>query len=199
MYIGNARPSRLGVLVELSPNPKAGFSASIPYIAGAAVGLVGQSVIPGESTGAKVAKTVLLLGGLTSAGLALYQIAKPVGAPESKAGYDLKDLFVTSEPGWRLFGTPRIDLKITNKSDKAKDLVIRAGQYEDKISDQTREVELAPVSMALGPGETKAHEFFLSVPAFWTSARIVSFNILDAKTNELVATYDARFPARFEI
>lgn len=201
MYLSAAnKKSRgdLGILVQHRQTPATGLVGSIPYVAGTAALLVGQGALPKDANWSKVVRTGMLLGGLVTGGLALYQILKPGIKPEADLGFDAKDFFITSEPGWRALGTPRIDLTIQNKKKEPVDLIVKAGQYLDKVSDLTREVTLAPVSMEIPAGGKKTHEFFLTLPPFWTSARILSFQIIDPRNNQVIAEYDARYPQRFE-
>jgi len=201
MYLSAVKkksPRDLGVLVEHRQTPGTGLTGSIPYMGATAALVIGQGALPADAQWSKVVRTGMLLGGLVTGGMALYQILKPGVKPEAELGFDAQEFFITSEPGWKLLGTPRIDLTIQNKKKEPVSLIVKAGQYLEKVSELTREVTLAPVALEIPGGEKKTHEFFLAVPPFWTSSRILSFQIINSKNNQVIAEYDARFPQRFE-
>jgi hypothetical protein len=157
--------------------------------------IVGSALIPQKFKWAPYLRLAGIVAGASLAiGGAAYAFKKPdegavPGAPNL---FTAPELVLAAEQGWKIFGTPRIDLTVTNRTGSPLLLTVTAQDYIGSDITQSRlEMTWNPETLSV-PANGSAEKSFYFITDKIKSApgpRTVVFVIQDAQTGRQMAIW----------
>jgi len=176
---------------------------AIGAAAAGAIVIFGSAMLPSDLKGSSYYKLAgIVLGAGIALGGAAYAFepkttaalkpADPGVVPGAKNLYVAPNIVVAADQGWKIFGTPRVDLSVTNRTALPLTLAVHAFDYIGLVpSPNLLEMTWNPETLVVaGNGsETKSFYFVTDKIKSAPGPRTVVFRIIDMSTGTELLTW----------
>ena len=195
-------PPLEGLGIDLTPQSIKDQLASAGMVAenvGSALGasaaglviIIGSSFIPKEFKWAPYLRLAGIVAGATLAiGGAAYAFKKPEegSIPGVPNACESGEMFLTVEPGWKILGTPRVDLTVANRTGQALSLVINGQEFVGTAPNQSSlEMTWNPESLEVPANSSAQKSFYFVTDKIKATPgpRTVAFKVSDQTSGKV--------------
>jgi hypothetical protein len=188
-------PDSIKQQIEKTTGTIHNVGAAVGAVAAGALVIIGSALIPKEVKWSTHLKVAGIISGVAIGLIGTsYAFQAPVAdtVPGVPNLFVAQDIILSAEQGWKVFGTPRIDLTITNKGGTPLELSIAARDYIGKdVNEALLEMPWNLEYMILGPSSSSTKSFYFvtdrikAVPG----PRTVSFVVTNLSTGQVLSTW----------